>query len=75
MHGKMPPAILESKRLESEAEPMDDTPIEYRITPELLAQARVRGAFLLDGLPAPGPGDCLPAWWDLKATGATAAKK
>ncbi len=43
--------------------------------PRLVAQAQVRAMFLLDGIADPTPGDCLTAWWDLKANGATAAKE
>ena len=43
--------------------------------PDLLAQARVRAAFLLDGITEPSAANCLTAWWDLKANGAKAAVK
>ena len=41
--------------------------------PRVVAQAQIRAAFLLEGIADPTPGDCLTAWWDLKADGATAA--
>ena len=37
--------------------------------PLLLVQARIRGAFLLDGTLDPGPTDCLLKWWDFRANG------
>lgn len=40
--------------------------------PRVVAQARVRAAFLLDGITDPTSGECLTAWWDLKANGAAA---
>lgn len=43
--------------------------------PRLVAQAQVRAQFLLDGITSPTPGECLTAWWDLKANGAAAAKE
>lgn len=43
--------------------------------PRLVAQAQVRAAFLLEGITDPTPGECLTAWWDLKANGAAAAKQ
>jgi len=43
--------------------------------PRLVAQAQVRAAFLLEGITNPTPGECLTAWWDLKANGAAAAKQ
>ena len=41
--------------------------------PRVVAQAQVRAAFLLEGITDPTPGECLTAWWDLKADGATTA--
>ena len=41
--------------------------------PRLVAEAQVRAAFLLDGITDPTAGECLTAWWDLKANGAIAA--
>ena len=41
--------------------------------PRMVAQAQLRAAFLLDGITSPTPGECLTAWWDLKADGAVAA--
>ena len=43
--------------------------------PQLVAQARIRAEFLLDGVTEPGSGQCLTAWWDLRANGAAAARK
>ena len=43
--------------------------------PDLVAQAQVRAKFLLDGITTPTAGDCLIAWWDLKANGAAAAQE
>jgi len=40
--------------------------------PRLVAQARISAAFLLDGITEPDPGQCLRAWWELKAEGAAA---
>jgi len=51
-----------------------DTASEHDL-PRLVAQARVRASFLLDGIANPTPGDCLTAWWDLKANGAANAKE
>ena len=43
--------------------------------PDMLARARVRADFLLEGIAEPTPGDCLTAWWDLKADDAAAARE
>ena len=37
--------------------------------PALLIRARIRAAFLLDGVFDPTPGDCLLKWWEFKAEG------
>lgn len=43
--------------------------------PQLVAQARIRAEFLLDGITAPDAGQCLTAWWDLRAEDASAPSK
>ena len=43
--------------------------------PYLVAQARIRAEFLLDGITEPDGGQCLTAWWDLRAETATAVRK
>ncbi len=53
---------------------LDHDTAELTGLPRLVAQAQVRAAFLLDGITDPTPGECLTAWWDLKANDAKAAK-
>lgn len=40
--------------------------------PRLMAQARVRAAFLLDGITDPSPGQCVRAWWTVRSEGTSA---
>jgi hypothetical protein len=37
--------------------------------PRLVVEARIRAAFLLDGITDPGPYDCLTEWWALRQDG------
>ena len=34
--------------------------------PDIVVEARVRSAFLLDGITAPTAADCLTGWWRLR---------
>lgn len=43
--------------------------------PDMIAQARIRAQFLLDGIVEPDAGQCLTAWWDLRAEDAGAARR
>ena len=37
--------------------------------PSLVVRARIRAAFLIDGITDPGPYDCIMAWWEFRAEG------
>ncbi len=37
--------------------------------PPLVVRARIRAAFLLDGITDPGPSDCLFGWWEFGSEG------
>jgi len=52
---------------------LDHDTAEATGLPRLVAQAQVRAQFLLEGITDPTPGECLTAWWDLKASDAKAA--
>ena len=49
-----------------------DTARLLDLTP-LMAEARVRGLFLLEGVADPDAGACVREWWRLRAQGAAAA--
>lgn len=40
--------------------------------PLIVAETRVRAAFMVRGTTSPGYTQCLTAWWDLRADGASA---
>lgn len=40
--------------------------------PLIVAETRVRAGFLVGGTTDPGYAQCLTAWWDLRAAGASA---
>ena len=35
--------------------------------PRLVARAKIRAEFLLDGVAEPGPSECLFGWWEMRA--------
>ena len=35
--------------------------------PRLMARAKIRAEFLLDGIAEPGPSECLMGWWEMRA--------
>ena len=37
--------------------------------PPLVVRARIRAAFLIDGITDPGPSDCLFGWWEFRSEG------
>lgn len=37
--------------------------------PRVVAEARIRAGFLLDGITEPDAGDCLLEWWDWRSEG------
>jgi len=37
--------------------------------PQVAVELQISGAFLLDGITDPGPGDCLVKWWEWRREG------
>lgn len=38
--------------------------------PRIMARAKIRAEFLLDGVADPGPSQCLFGWWEMRAEAA-----